>query len=285
MRKPLTGLLGGVALLLLPSISRADEVDDMISPVSDPTVFEDPRQSTELRPIYMHHKIQDDFVTQGGDANLYQLQLRAKLTDDLSFIATKAGFADLNPKAGLNDDEGFTNTTVGAKYTLHRDEDSILTGGLRYELPTGKEAVLQGTGDGNLNPFLTAGYTACGLNMLASTGMRLRMTGEDSSFWDTHLHVDYKIGDFYPLAEIGMIKVMNDGNRIPLRDEGADFFNLGSSMAAGRTMLNASVGARYRITNDIDAGVAYQFPLDRGVGNRLTDWRLTADMIFRFNFS
>jgi len=275
--------IAAAAFLLLPAFASADNLTEMISPVSDPTIFEDPRHSTEIRPIYLHHKLQGDFVTNGGDVNIYAVQLRAKLLEDLSFIATKDGFVDLNPKDVVPDDTGLADVALGLKYTPYKSEQSILTAGLRYEIPLGKEEVLQGQGDGAINPFLTGGYTIGGFNFMAASGLRLRIDDSDSSFWDSNLHVDYKIGSFYPLVELGMIKPIEAGTRLPISDEGQDFFNLGASGAAGKTILTASVGARYRFCDNIDAGVAYQFPLDRGEGTGIIDWRLTADMIFRFD--
>lgn len=270
------------ALTLAGTAWADSELSSMISPITHPTTFEDPRHSTELRPIYAHHKIQDGFVTGGGDVNIYALQARAKITDDFSLIATKDGFVDLNPKGVVPDDSGLANIALGGKYSFYRDDTSILTGGLRYEFPTGKEGVLQGKGNGLINPFMSAGATFCGLNLVAGSGLRIRTDEDDSNMWDLDLHADYKIGNFYPTVELGMVKSINSGNRLPIADEGQDFFNLGASGSAGKTILTASVGARYRITDDIDAGVAYQFPLDRGEGTKIIDWRLTADMIFRF---
>ena len=64
---------------------------------------------------------------------------------------------------------------------------------------------------------------------------------------------------------------------------GADFFNLGATNSAGENIVTMGVGARYRITPDIDAGAVYQFPLDKGTGSGIFDWRVTADLIVRFD--
>ena len=120
---------------------------------------------------------------------------------------------------------------------------------------------------------------------MAGSGMRLAIDGDDSSLWDLDLHADYKLGDFYPTFELGLIKPFSNGGRLPIADEGQDFFNLGATNAAGRTIITASIGARYRVTDDLDLGVAYQVPLDSSSGSQIIDWRLTADLIFRFRLS
>ena len=45
----------------------AGSLDEMISPVSSPTVNEDPRNVTDIRPMYMYTSIPNDFITGGGN--------------------------------------------------------------------------------------------------------------------------------------------------------------------------------------------------------------------------
>ena len=127
-----------------PTEVSAAPLDEMISPVSHPVTFEDPRHSTELRPIFAYHEIDDSFVTGGGNAQVYALQARLKLTDDLSLIATKDGLVVLNPNGVVPDDEGFADVAAGLKYSVYRTESEIVTVGLRYEIPIGKEEIFQG---------------------------------------------------------------------------------------------------------------------------------------------
>ncbi len=274
--------LGVFSLLAAAGVAQADPLTDMISPVSDPVTFEDPRHSTELRPIYVYHEIDDSFVTEGGSAQVYALQARFKITDNFSFIATKDGYVILKPKAVVDDSEGLADLSAGFKYSPLIEENYIVTTGLRYEVPTGKESVFQGQGDGAINPFVSAGFTVDNFNFIAGTGLRLAMDDSDSSFWDLDLHADVKIGNFYPLAELSLVHVTNSGDRLPIADEGEDFFNFGASESAGKQPVSMGVGARYRITDDIDVGGVYQFPLDRGEGAGILDWRITTDVIVRF---
>ena len=96
------------------------------------------------------------------------------------------------------------------------------------------------------------------------------------------MHADYKLGSFYPLVELNMVHSYSGGDRLPIADEGEDFFNFGASESAGKHLVSMGVGSRYRITDDIDVGAVYQFPLDRGEGSNILDWRLTTDLIIRF---
>jgi len=275
-------VLATAALSLAPSFVKADRLDDMISPISHPVNFEDPRQSTELRPIYAYHELDDDFVTGGGNVQIYALQARFQVSDDLSIIATKDGYVDLNSKSTVAKDEGFANIAAGVKYSFFKDESSIISGGLRYEILVGEKEVLQGEGDGVFNPFVSAAVAIDNINLMAGTGFRIPIDNEDSSFYDLDLHASYKLGSFYPLVELGVIHVIDGGERLPIADEGEDFFNLGSSDSDGETLVTMAVGARYRITDDIDVGAAWEFPLNEGPGTRILDNRVTVDLIYRF---
>ncbi len=267
----------------VPSLASAGELEDAISPVSHPVTFEDPRHSTELRPIFAYHKIDDKFVTSGGNAQVYALQARAKITDTLSFIATKDGVVVLRPDAVVPDDEGAADVSAGLKWSPVLENDHIVTVGLRYEIPVGKEEVFQGQGDGAINPFVSAGVTVGDFNFMLGTGIRQAMDDTDSSLWDLDLHADMKIDNFYPLIEVGLIHSYDAGDRLPIADEGEDFFNFGAANSAGENLLAMGVGARYRICKDIDLGAVYQFPLDRSEGSRILDWRITTDLIWRFS--
>ncbi len=275
------------ALLWLSPVSalQAENLSNLISPVTHPTNFEDPRPITEIRPLFVHHEIDDAFATGGGDVQIYALQARFKVDDDWAIIATKDGFVDFNPKGVLKKDTGFANVAAGFKYAAFRSENSIVSAGLRYEIPMGQERVLQGRGDGIFNPFISAAMVVDGWNFMAGSGFRLRIDRDDSSFYDLDAHVSYKIGNFYPLAEFGLIHVLAAGDRLPIADEGEDFFNIGSSQSEGETITTFAVGARYRVNDSLDVGAAYQFPLQRESGTRIIDYRVTADLIYRFSLT
>jgi hypothetical protein len=267
---------------LSSGVVLADKLDEMISPVSHPVTFEDPRHSTELRPIFVYHKIGNDFITQGGEVQVYALQARFQITDELSLIATKDGIVRMQPDTAVDDETGLADLGVGAKYTLYRNHNSIVTGGLRYEIPSGARKIFQGYGDGAINPFVSAGWTLCGFSVIAGTGIRQALDSTDSSTWDADIHFDYKIGNFYPLVEFGLNHPYHSGDRLPIADEGEDFFNFGSTQSAGTNLVTMSAGARYRIDDYIDLGAAYQFPLNNGEGTNIIEWRLTTDLIVRF---
>lgn len=270
-------------------IAWAKGFEDLVIPVSNPTLFEDPRVTSEVRPIFVYHEISDQFVSAGGNAKVGAVQLRVAITDRLGLIATKDGYVWLEPESALPRKNGWANLAFGLKYNFLREEDwgLLATAGLRYETASGDKDVFQGRGDGVLNPFLTAAWAHDGLHVLGYTGPRLPISGNDTTFWDTSLHVDYGIGRFYPLIEVNWVHALDGGRRLPIDQEGFDFFNLGARNAGGRGVVTQAYGFRVRLADGvsvgdqvagIDWGAVYETPLtDR---EDLFAWRVTTDIVF-----
>src|SRR5574338_1679701 len=69
-------LAAGVMAAAAPPAARAadDPFLDFISPITDPTSFEDPRSQSNVRPIYVYHVIPGDFAQgtglDGGHVNV-----------------------------------------------------------------------------------------------------------------------------------------------------------------------------------------------------------------------
>jgi hypothetical protein len=277
------GILICLTTILLTSASAfaQSKLDNMISPISNPVQFEDPRMSTELRPIYMYHKMPSDFVTGSGNVQVVAAQIRYAINDRFAIIATKDGYIDLNPDENLTDEEGSANLGGGFKYAFYKDDQlgRIATAGLRYEAATGDPDVFQGQGDGIINPLLTGAMALGPVNLMSMTQLRVAVDDEDSSFFDYSLHADYPINDFYPSLELNVVDVIDEGERIGLTGEGFDLVNFGSSASEGKTTVTMAVGARYRLTKDVDLGAAYEFALTNH--DDIFDWRITTDMIFK----
>ncbi len=295
-----------------------DIFDGFVSPVSNPVNFEDPRSRTEVRAIYVYHKISDTFLQElgagriGGDAHVAAVQLRLAITERLSLIATKDGYVWLNPDATdvLPAQNGWANLAFGAKYTFYRDLKlgALATAGLRYEAPSGNTDVFQGQtpvfgthkshGKGVLNPFLSAlwGTEDLGpgdLHFMSYLGMRVPISGYDSTFFDWSLHADYGIdlgawGKIFPLFEINWIQTVDGGRRLPISQEGFDFFNFGSSGAGSPSVVTAAYGFRYRLFEGVGDLMGKSLGADLGAAyeNTLTDredifgWRVTTDITF-----
>jgi len=263
-----------------PPISWLDET---ISPVTNPVWFEDPAIRSEIRPIYMHHRIDDGFITNGGDINLYALQLRFAVNDRLAIIATKDGYIDFNPGIG-SDEEGWADIGLGLKYAVIKDDANqfILTPGLTFEIPIGDDEVFQGNGDGEFNFFVSGAKGFDKFHITANTGLRVPIDGDaESMVLHYDLMFDYRVSRwFQPFISASGITVIDDGEGPGLSTEGYDLINFGSSNANGTTQVVLGVGFRSQLAQNLSLGVAYEKAVTSP--EDLFDDRLTADLIFRF---
>lgn len=300
MRKSIRGLflVGAACCLGAATAEATGGFSSFISPVSNFVNFEDPRATTEVRPIFMFHDLENDFLgLGGGEAYLLAVQARLAITDRFALIATKDGYVWLRPHneipGAVTKNDGFANIALGAKYAVLYDEAArrIATLGLRYEIPSGDAGVLQGKvlridgvderGDGVLNPFLSAGVGAGNFHFLGYAGGRVPINDIDSTFFDMSLHGDYQIGSWYPLIEVNWVHTVADGKRLPIGGEGFDLLNLGATNGSGKGVVTAAVGTRWRAVDDdrfhVDFGTAVEFPLTER--RDLFGFRLTSDII------
>lgn len=270
-----TGLLGyGI-------VKRSDHCfDDFISPMTNPVFFEDPRNLTEARFIFIHHNLPDALL--GNSVNVYAMQFRLALTERLSLIATKDGFIDTQSPIL---DSGYADLAAGLKYNLYRDTNNgrLLSTGFTYEIPMGSNRSLQGNGSGEWNFFVTGG-TRLGqkAHWISATG--IRVPNDDNAenqvaYWSNHW--DRQIGDrpIYAFTEVNWYHYMSSGTAFgPV--EGGDLFNLGSAGVTGNDLVTQAVGAKLKPRRNTELGIAYEFPLTERKG--LLEDRLTVDLIFRY---
>ncbi len=262
--------------------------DDFISPMTNPVYFEDPRQLTEARGIYIDHKL--PYLNQipngglpGGRIQLYAVQLRARLTENLSLIATKDGYV-VSQSPVL--DDGWADLSVGLKYSLLRDRSRgrLLSVGARFEMPTGMDRTRQGNGDGVFDFFLSGG-TRLGQSAHFLTGsgfiLPINSSAENQIFyWSNHLDKRIGASRFYAFTELNWYNFMKSGNAFPFPIQGGDLFNLGSVDVAGSNIVTNAYGLKYKPSRNLETGVAWEFPLTQTRG--ILDNRLTVDLILRY---
>ncbi|TLD70112.1 hypothetical protein FEM03_13005 [Phragmitibacter flavus] len=257
--------------------------ENTITPVANPVFFEDAIIRSEIRPFFAYHRIDDSFVTGGGHAEVYAVQLRYAITDRLAFIATKDGYMDLNTP-GIGDSEGWLDIAAGLKYALIDDEANafILTPGFTFEIPLGNSEVFQGEGSGEWNPFISAQKGFGNFHLQTNIGVRIP---NDSDAKSTILHyslqADYYLHRcFIPFVAANGYTVVSEGNKLPIDSEGYDVINFGSSQADGTTQITIGAGFRSRLTSHIDFGIAYEKAAATPKG--LFDDRITVDFSIRF---
>ena len=259
---------------------------DFISPISNPLFFEDPRTLTELRAIFATQWIDaGNPVFGGGTAYYLAAQLRAAITERLSIIANKDGYAWLYPTIGPNR-SGMANIAVGLKYNLIRDPEAqrIWSIGTTYQIPTGNTNVFQGQAGGEFFSFLTGGREIFDYgHILTSVGYRYSTTGELSDMlnWSTHLDYEFR-PRLYGVLEFNWFHWTRSGTLLPVGFEGNDLFNLGATNVAGNDIVTMAFGSRKRFgCHEMhEAGIGYEFPLT--TRRDLLNDRLYLDLVLRY---
>jgi hypothetical protein len=255
--------------------------NDFISPITNPVFFEDPRTLTEARLIFANHTLPPAI---GGRVQLYALQVRAALTERLSFIATKDGF--LVGDNGVPHQDGWADVAAGLKYNLYCDPcaGQLLSAGATFEVPVGSTQALQGNGSGEFNLFVTGG-TRIGdwSHWISAAGVRLPTDTADECqvfYWSNHL--DHQITQrAYVLAEVNWWHWMSSGQNPALDGiEGIDLYNFGSTGVAGMNVVSGAFGLKFKPRSNMEAGVAWEVPLTSQ--HFILDNRLTADFIVRY---
>lgn len=260
--------------------------DNFIGPVSNPVFSKDPRSLTEARALFIHNKIDPNHPLGTGDFQAYALQLRLALTERLTLIADKDGYAVINP-AGGGQLTGWLDLAAGLKYTFIRDVENqfLLTGGFMYEMPTGGGDVFQDHGDGIFSFFAVTGKEFNGTShWLNTVGYTVPVDGDANSsfiYWSTHL--DRQLwGWFYPLIEANWYHYVSSGDRgLPSAlGEGDGLINLGTSGVSGNDLVTLAVGAKAKLTQNCELGGAWEFPVSPR--HDLLNNRLTMELIVRY---
>ena len=265
--------------------------DSLISPVSNPFFFEDPRALTEIRPLFLIQEAPKS--NGGGNAEFYGVQGRLALTERWSIVVNKLGFVSLNPATpidGYHKSTGFAEFNIGPKFTFWRDETvrNVAAVGLNIEAPIGAKSVFQDTGTLGLDPYLTYGQSFGrssfgSFNFLGETGYSFAVDNKRSEFFHSSLHLDYDVLSahrFFPLLELNWFHYTKAGTNTNLGFEGADLVNFGSSTLGSRDLVTIAPGMRYKFNEWAQVGAAVEFPLTKQ--KELQEFRFTLDLIFRY---
>ncbi len=267
----------------------------MISPVSSPFFAEDPRALTELRPIFIYQSVpHSNDVFHGGSVGWFGLQGRLAVTERLSLVVNKLGFAWTDPhdtSTGLvHRQVGFSEIWLGPKYTIIRNDESrtLLAGGLTFQIPAGSGRVYQDTGSLTLAPYMSFAQnflkTNLGsLNFMNTTGYAFAADNRRTEYLYAQFHLDYDVLNLhkiYPLIEMNWTHYTRNGGARDLDFEGNDLFNFGSRGIAGKNELSLALGGRYKFCEGIQLGTAFSIPLVNRHG--LDAFRWTFDVIFRY---
>ena len=264
--------------------------DALISPVTNPFFFEDPRSLTEIVPLFIIQKNQKS--DGGGNAEFYGVQGRLALNEQWSIVMNKLGFVSLNPSSssGFSSDTGFAEVDLGPKWTFWRNESyrNAAAVGLTLQLPVGSGRVFQDTGTLGLDPYITYGQTFGrtsygSFDFVGETGYDFAADNRRSEFFHASLHLDYDVANLhriYPLLEMNGFYYTTHGKDANLNFEGADLVNFGADTGGHPDLLTIAPGVRYKFNEWSSVGAAVEFPLTQ---NKVAqDTRFTLDFILRY---
>ncbi len=258
--------------------------DSFTMPVSNPLYFEDPFITTDLRFLYIYHKIPGGSVLRGGQVHVAAMQIRVALTEKLALIATKDGYSWVDSHITSAGD-GWNDLAVGLKYVLYSNpaDQEILTAGLRWEWDNGSSDAWQGGDSHEINPFFSYGKGWDRWHFLGMLGGRIatdRTDANSSVVWG--LHLDYELTEtFKPLVEVNGTHWVTNADRLPLGQDYLDVGSLGASKASGRDFFSAAVGFRWQAMDNVSVGFAYEFPLESASEN-VEDYRFTFNTVVSF---
>ncbi len=267
-----------------------------VPPVSNPFLNETPFITTEARPIIIYNDIPGNVLANtpfapgtpgGGRINVYTIQLRFALTDRLGVIFNKNGVMDFNhASSNMLSDTGLANLSFGVKYALISDpkQEQLVTAGITYEIPSGTLKAdafrLQGDGNGYINLFVTAAESYNKVGVQAMIGTKITLDQDRLASWFNYsLHMDYEIlPNWFPLVEFNGFTPINDPRQNQFNFSGLDLFDVGG--ADPQPVVTFAAGSRYKISSNVMAGLAYEFPL---TGDKdIMDWRVTGDLVFYY---
>ncbi len=257
--------------------------DSFASPLTDVILAKDPRSNTWARLLAINNNFPGSGVFQGGNAQIYALQVNVALSDRLAFIADKDGIARLDPTAGAGV-TGLLNVAAGLKYTWYRDvaNQALSAVGFQYELPTGGANVFQGAGDGTWYIFMANAKKFGDWQVLTNHGYQFpNDSGDQASFFYNAIHINRKIGIFYPLAELNWYKYLTEGQTLPpVVGEGEGLLNLGSAGVAGKDLVTVTAGTKIQPSPNYWLGFGYTIPLTNYKG--ILNNRIVAEAVLRY---
>jgi hypothetical protein len=264
-----------------------------VPPLTFPYFNESAQIRNEIRPLYFYNHIPDDFVSvggfdTGGDLHAFTVQGRAAITDHWAIVVTKNGYADVNFDDLLPSDDGALNFAFGAKYAALSlpDSDTYLTGGLKYEAPSGDiesgNIELQGGGDGFFDLFVSFESALWHrLGVQTSSGFHMAVDPDhDATSFHASIHVDYEVvRDLFGVIETNVLTALEEGDRTDSSVlgsfEGYDVLSFGSTSAG--TVATVGLGARYRLGRYALFGLVYELPVT--AREDIIDFRIGCDLV------
>lgn len=195
----------GSNFVLLGSGEAIPAEKKTVRPLTAPFLHEDALITTDVRGFFLHH----EFSELEGALDVYAVQLRLALTENLQVLAYKDGYAEFSDDNDLGADNGWNDIGLGVKLALLQDVGSqfFISVGAGYEFGVGDDQVFQDTDEYRLWASINKGFGrlhlgATGNYIIAGDGKIDGDTG-NSDMLTLHFHADYYLTEWFsPVVEL-----------------------------------------------------------------------------------
>jgi opacity protein-like surface antigen len=258
-----------------PAAANQDPEDVFVHPITSPFYHEDSFVTSDVRAWYVYHGF-DDQPFGGGNAQLFAVQLRLALTDQLQFLAYKDGYLIID--TDNLDDSGWKDVAAGLKWNFLQDwnHNFHMAAGAGYDFPVGDAKVLQN--DDEVRVWLSANKGIDMVHFGATANLLVPLGDEDSLRFYWNFHVDYYLVEWMSLvAELNGYHTLDGADDGEPPFTGADIADIGG----GNDAVTCGLGAEFRFIENLAIRGAYEFGVTEDDAD-LFGWRVTLSAVYSF---
>jgi len=273
--------LAGFTLFGEPTPEAAEVAKEhrFVHPITAPYFHEDSFVTNDIRAWYLLHDFSG--LVGGGHADVFAVQARLALTNQIQFVAYKDGYADFSAP-GLTREDGRMDLGAGIKWNCLQDWENQfhMAVGAGYEFVIGDDDIFQGDDEWCLWLSVNKGFDrvhlGATLNIFLADDESQGLGNSDHLSW--HVHADYYVCEFFsPVVEFNGYHVIDEGGA-PLAFSGVDVANLGGG--DDEPVVTFGVGAEFRPIDNLGLRFAYETPLTDSL--QLFGHRWTFSLVFSF---
>jgi opacity protein-like surface antigen len=256
-----------------PEAARQEAQEKFVHPITSPYYHEDSFVTSDVRAWYLFHGF-DDAPLGGGDAQVYALQVRLALTDQLQLVAYKDGYLQFDTDA--LEEDGWNDVAAGLKWNFIQDWNNNFHAavGAGYEFPFGDAKVLQNDDDVRVWASVNKGFDMVHLG--ATVNLFAPLSNDDSWRFYWNLHADYYLCSWASLvAEVNGYHTLDGADAGEPGFSGLDVADIGG----GPDVVTAALGAEFRVMENLALRGAYEFAVTEDDAD-LFGWRVTLSAIY-----
>ena len=262
------------------SANRQVDERQLVHPITAPNISEDPFITTDVRGTYIHHSFPRTRFLDGQAAQIFDVQGRLAVRDDLQIFVNRLGVADIHLPD--SEDHGITDLGLGFKYAVLKDwhTHQHVSLGASFEFGISDEEDFYDDDEARL--FATFARRLGEVNVSGSVNLRFAVGAEDprgdSDNLSLHLHADYPLHpNLSPVLELNYYDTLSNGANVTPYS-GVDLANFGGN--EDEDVLSCGIGGELRLIDDVVVRAAYEAPLTDNEDIFGDRWTMSA--IWRF---